>query len=61
VAAKIVFIATALIIAVGGSTWALAWAYRKHVEASAETRKARYERDEAMVGEAEREVKKRER
>lgn len=60
-AAKIVFIALALIVAVGLSTWALAWAYRKHVEEATDVQKARYERDEAMVQEAEREVRERER
>lgn len=60
-AAKIVFIALALIIAVGLSTWALAWAYGKHVETAGEVTQARYERDEAMVDEAEREVEGRRR
>lgn len=60
-AAKIVFIALALIIAVGLTSWALAWAYGKAVEAKAETTTARYERDEAMVDEADREVEERRR
>jgi len=54
-AAKVVLIALALIIAVGLSTWALAWAYGKYVESKAGVEKARYARDEAMVDEAERE------
>lgn len=60
-AAKIVFIALALIIAVGLATWALAWAYGKSVETAAEVRKARYSRDETMVEEAEQEVRERRR
>ncbi|AGM11243.1 hypothetical protein M197_gp79 [Haloarcula hispanica tailed virus 2] len=60
-AAKIVFIALALIIAVGLSTWALAWAYRKYVEVQGEATQARYERDEALVREADREVEERRR
>lgn len=57
-AAKIVFIALALIVAVGLSTWALAWAYGKAVETKGEVQQARYERDEAMLDEAEREVER---
>lgn len=60
-AAKIVFIALALIIAVGLTTWALAWAYRKHVEEATDVKKAQYHRDEALVQEAEREVDRRDR
>lgn len=52
---KIVFISIALIIAVGLSTWALAWAYRKYIEETTDVERAKYERDEAMIKEAERE------
>lgn len=60
-AAKVVFLALALIVSVGLSTWALAWAYRKAVEVKGETKRAQYDRDEALVEEAEREVRERER
>jgi len=60
-AAKIVFIALALIIAVGLSTWALAWAYGKAVETKGEVTQARYERDEALVQDAEQETEDRRR
>ena len=57
--ARIILLALALIIAVGLSTWALAWAYRQYVVSSAEVTKARYNRDEVMVEEAETEVAER--
>ena len=60
-AAKIVFIALALIIAVGLSTWALAWAYRAYIQETTDVAEKRYERDEAMLDEAEREVEERRR
>lgn len=60
-AAKIVFIALALIIAVGLSTWALAWAYRAYIQETTDVAEKRYERDEAMVQEADRERRERNR
>ena len=51
--AKVVLIVLALVVSIGLSTWALAWAYRRLVTVRGETARARYRRDEAMLNEAE--------